>query len=495
MRNSTVENCIMLWSLIKHVYLAGIFRTGGMDVSMRYSFDKILFYISIFIVFSTLVFCYGYLVHRIQIFPYRFIDNTVLAAEAVWEVQTQKDKAIHGVDFLDSELLNPTTKTLSDKAGKENILILSNEFAHRSLNETGCFAWIMDRSGKVLHAWRNNQNIWEPLENRDALGDNWRAYPVGAYLYPNGDLLVSYQGGNVFPNSLGLAKFDSNSKLLWKNNGYFHHWFDVDDQGRIYIPTHKIIESPLKIPDYNKYITCEKTKFTYDTLSILNPDGTLIEEIDLFRAMVDSDLVGAFNNNGQHFVEIKSCDPMHLNDVRIIRKGDHEKSRRINSGDLLMSFRSLNAVGIFDLNNKLFKWFHIGAFHSQHSPRYVGENRIFAFDNLGGRKSLGTSRIVSINLQNGNWETVFPKEGVKIPSRHFFSETAGHLEIHSSEKRMIVSWTHRGLVWEIDVESGEVIWEYVNTHPLDDNKFGRISIYSSLYAEHAEFELNYGKFH
>ena len=458
---------------------------------MKLSFDKLLFYLCLAFLLFALSFAYGYLCHKYKLFPHHYLHETKLALKAIWDVYTVEDRDVDGVDFMDSEYQRPVANHLSTKAGKENIFILSNEFAFRKVNQTGCFAWIMDRNGTLLHVWKNLPNLWAPLAKRDSLGDNWRAYPVGAYLYPNGDLLVSYQGKNVFPMSMGLAKFDKDSNLLWKNDGYYHHWFDVDRQGRIFVPTHKIVSSPLKIPDNQKYFECKKEKFTYDTVSILSPDGKLLEEIDLFDSIIRSDLAGVFHNCGSDYQKISTCDPMHLNDIRITTARQAATSSRLNPGDLLLSFRSLNAVAVLDHKTQLFKWFHVGASHNQHSPRWVKNDKIFVFDNLGGRKSQGTSRVVSIDFPSGKSHTVFPKDNIEAD--RLFSRTAGYLDIHPSGERMLVATTHKSTVREIDIPTGKILWEYINTHPIDQEKFGRITIMASLYCDHIDFGMNRGR--
>lgn len=463
---------------------------------MKYSFDRIAFYCSIAFAALMMTFIYGFVVHRTGIFPYKFVYNAAYAAKAIYEVYFVDDPDVKGIDFIDANFSQPTVNHFSIEEGEESLLIVSNEFAHKELNASGCFAWLMDRNGKTLHAWKNRPEIQELLQSGQSLRSlaASRVYPVGAYLYPNGDLLVSYQGKNVFPIARGMVKFDKDSNILWLKQKYLHHWFDVDKQGNIYVPGTKIVESPLKISDSCKYFVCLKGKFTYDTVVILNSEGNIIDEIDLFDAIVDSGLAGVFHNSGLSYSKIYTCDPMHLNDIRIISTAHAANCDLLNPGDLLLSFRSLNAVGVLDPESRVFKWFHVGASHCQHSPRLLRDGRILTFDNLGGRRSMGTTRVASVKIPDGEWGLIFPKEGVELPPRSFYSATAGHIDIHPNEARMLVSWTHSGLVWEIDIRSGKVLWEYINTHPQADGEIGRLSVYTALYAYNASFKMNGGVF-
>lgn len=148
-------------------------------------------------------------------------------------------------------------------------------------------------------------------------------------------------------------------------------------------------------------------------------------------------------------------------------------------------------IGVIDPDTERFKWHFVGPSHHQHSPRYVGNNRILFFDNYGGSTSRGTSRIIAVDVETQAFETVFPKDGRELPETEFFSDTAGHLDISDSRDRVLVSWTHQGLVWEIDIESGDVLWELVNTH-LVEEQAARVSVYTAKYVQSADFPMNGG---
>lgn len=461
----------------------------------KHEIDKIIFYICSISVVLMISFTYGFLVHRNHLFPYQFIRKVSLAAKAVHEVIFLEDPDCLGVDFSDHEFSQPVIHLFSPNQGSEHLLIVSNEFSYTELNASGCFAWIMDRKGKILHAWKNIPDIQHLLGKGASLNHHKvRIYPVGAHLYPNGNLLVSYLGNNIFPCNRGMVKFDKDSNILWYNNEFLHHWFDIDILGHIYVPGTKIIKSPLNIPDSFKSFHCDGDALTIDTIVILDPHGNIIDEIDLLRALVESGLTGVFNYPGQDARIIHTRDPLHLNDIKIITSPQSDRVKSLNAGDLLLSFRSLNAIGILDKKTKLFKWFCVGATHNQHSPRLLSDGRIFIFDNLGGPVSKGISRIAYTRIPDGKWGTIFPKTGNTLPINSFHSQTAGHIDIHPNEKRMLVSWTHKGLVWEIDIESGEVLWEFINTHPITEDQNGRISVYTSIYVENIEFEMNQGTF-
>ncbi|MDH3691406.1 MAG: hypothetical protein OEU36_18355 [Gammaproteobacteria bacterium] len=449
----------------------------------------------LFFAVVTLSFTYGFVSNWKQVFPYQTIREAYLAMNALIDLDGAGDLP-GSVDFWDeSGLTEPLVTTLATNAGKENIFILGNDQAvYDGSSGSALLAWITDRDGSIQHAWRQpNEDIWSPLENRDAVGQVWGSYPVGSHLYPNGDILVSYQGIDVFPFAMGIAKFDKDSNLIWKRNGFYHHWFSVDSDGYIYVPDLKMVTSPLKIDDHKKYLVCEDGTFAYDVISVLDQSGEKIREIDVLESIIESDLAGLLNSNKQQQEEIETCDPTHLNDVRVLSEEVAGEFPDFSQGDLLISLRSLNTVGVLDKDTNLFKWFYVGSAHHQHSPRYGRNGHVFLFDNYGGRESRGISRVLSVDVNTRMSQAVFPRNGVRLPTRAFHSDTAGHMDLNLTGDRVLVSFTHQGLVWEVDIEKGEIVWEFVNTH-LVDGRPARVGVYSASYVGEVDFAMNGGRF-
>src|SRR5688572_3320591 len=253
-------------------------------------------------------FGYGFASAQFKTFPYDDVRNAYVALKALLELRKEEPR-MKNVDFWDQTgFQKPVYRSVRPEAGSEPILVLGNERTYFDKDRGSYGAWIADRDGKILHAWKDPGEIWE-VGDRKAVGKFWRSYPVGAYLYPNGDLLVSYQGVGVFPQAMGLAKFDKDSNVLWKNSGQLHHWFSVGPQGEIYVPARKVARSPMSLPDHEKEITCEQVAFGYDSIMVLDANGRKLREIDTVKALVNSDLTGLFNSNQEQPHTIETCDP------------------------------------------------------------------------------------------------------------------------------------------------------------------------------------------
>ncbi|MGH8222801.1 MAG: arylsulfotransferase family protein, partial [Woeseiaceae bacterium] len=384
-----------------------------------------------------IAFAYGFASHRFEIFPYQLIRNGYLAYTALVELVHERPD-LKNIDFWDDTgRTRPEYRTLSPDAGMERIFVLGNERAYTGRSGSASYlAWIADRDGNVIHAWRDPGEIWNPLEGRDAVGGKWRSYPVGAELLANGDILVSYHGVGVFPSPMGLARFDRDSKLLWKRNDYYHHWFSVGPNEEIYVPDLELADSPLQIGNHDKRIVCDKVRLPYDAIAVLDRDGNELREMDMLDALVDSDLAGLFSSNQEQPYVVDTCDPMHLNDVQILSESMAQQYHGFTAGDLLVSFRTLNTIGVLDTVTGRFKWQSGGASHHQHSPRFLGDNRLLFFDNLGGRMSRGTSRILAVDVGTHEYETIFPREGRELPEMPFMSDTAGHIDVSGAGDRI-----------------------------------------------------------
>jgi hypothetical protein len=450
---------------------------------MHEAIPRVLFVIAI----AGLAFAYGFITNSKEIFPYQIIREAKIAFDAIRELEEETPR-LSSVLFVDKSVRAPTYRALSDKAGGENLFILGNSRTYKKDESGNAFlAWIADRNGNVVHAWKDPGDIWSPLVKHDAVGDTWSAYPIGAYLFPNGDILVSYQAENVFPISMGLAKFDKDSHLLWKSNEYYHHWFSVGPDGSIYVPKTLIGQSPMKVGDRDKTFVCEDERFPYESIAVLDANGVLTREIDLMAAFVNSDLTGVFNSNEANHDVIDTCDPLHLNDVQVL-----PDEPPFSAGDLLVSFRSLNGFGVLDPKTELFRWFYVGASHHQHSPRYLGNGRVIVFDNYGNPISRGKTRVLAVDVASHQSETLFPREGSQLPETTFFSQSGGHIDVSPARDRMMVSFSLQGLAWEIDVSTGEILWEFVNTHSVA-GKPTRLELFVVKYVQAMDFEPNGGQ--
>jgi hypothetical protein len=456
--------------------------------------DRLLF--GLFVLgLGFLSYLYGVVSARFGLFPYEIVRDAWDGGRALQEVWAEEftEMPPGSLSFeAQSVKMSAGVPDRVPEPGRELILMTGGPYMLMSeCPELGCLAWIMDRAGTIYHTW--------PVDRAEPWGDMGRArgfsqiddtYPEGLHLYDNGDLLVSYQVRGTFPYSVGLAKFDKNGKLLWKSESFTHHWFYVDENGMIYAPSHEIIDSPLAIPDTNKQLVCTQGKIYRDTIIVLSPEGKVSGRIPLLQMLFESDYRGLV------ILTQDSCDPLHLNDVRLLTKEDAPAYPELAAGDMLVSLRNLNTMLVLDGKTARAKWAASGLTLRQHAPRFFGANSILAFDNEGGPLEKGGSRIVKIDLASRRMSTVFPRADTP-PELNFFSEIAGHIDLDANRSRALVSLTMQGRVLEIDLATGQVLWEYDHVHDVSgymestgqgmDQRFARFGTTGAYYVNGASF--------
>jgi hypothetical protein len=422
---------------------------------------KLLFMLSL----CVLMFFYGIFTIQFRIFPYQILQNAKVAL-AAWGEELWPEPMYEFVD----ENGAAAPKVVQNSQGQSDgdyILMNGVPYALQSECPTyGCMAWIMDRSGQIHHTWEINfASLWADTPHL-GIKDHGRIAPAGFHLTDEGDLLVSFQSDLLFPYGIGMAKFDKDGKVIWKRANYSHHKFSVAPDGLIYTPANKLFDNPVPLGHTRLSLECNEGKLYSDVILVLNPNGETIEEIDLLDLLVRQDFVGLLDRRraGIHASQqhLRACDPIHLNYVEYVTQGMAARSG-LNTGDLLVSSRHLNMIAAIDGRTKTLKWVVAGRTVAQHSPRVMPDGSIFAFDNQGGRRESGGSRIVRLRYGHSDIEEIYP--GPDAPEgTDFWTEQQGYIEPHPDGRRLLVSLSEQGRVIELDLPSRRTVWELHNTH-------------------------------
>ncbi len=452
---------------------------------MRLDAPKFLFRAAVCLAF----FAYGVATAYFRVFPFSVLHN---AHEAVLAIaRTNDDAEFHEPPDL-KDVAEPTTHRYSPDSGAELLLVSGGEnYLKDQSAGHGCLAWIMDRQGRVKHVWQYDPGLWSQLDGVAVTpGRAARIYPVGLHLYPDGGLLVTFQGWYTFPVGIGLARFDKDSKLIWKKELHTHHWFTVADDGRIYALKSRVIDSPRPVGETRFSLSSGAAKILDDAVVILDADGNVLEEIPLLDALVQSGWQGLLaaragsDWDSQETCVIMDQDPTHLNGIQLVDAALAARHPSLRAGDLLLSMRSLNAVGILDPHTRRFKWMSAGTTVMQHSPLFHDDG-VLVFDNRGGSITTGGSRLVQIDLETRGSQVLFPGPATSLPGK-FYSGVAGHLDL-SGDGRVLVTLSKAQKVWEINLKTGAVLWEYVCVDPEHRR---RRELLTAEYVRHVGFPMN-----
>lgn len=452
-----------------------------------------------------LMFGWGFAAERYKIFPARQILQAKMAFDALRQSndpsETEPDK--YSVRKSSEPLKAPRARQLrGDSDPAERILVAGGAEVLSELHaDGGCLAWVMDRTGQVRHFWRNDLAQQDSLcvdakVSLSPVRTPHRMFPMGMHLSETGDLLVALHALEAFPYGVALVKYDADSQVVWTLPRNNHHWFSVDSEGRIHVPYQTVRKTPVALGDSGNFIETRSGQ-TYDEgIMVVDPQGKVLEQFSVLDALIESGYISLFagprqdrkatDNRRERFIE--TADAVHLNDVQLVTESVVNWLPGLAVGDYLVSLRESNSVAILDGKSHRVKWISTGSTVAQHSPRFHAGG-ILVFDNLGGPAKQGGSRLALLDLRGQSTRTVFPRPDVEIPET-FFSYQEGHVDLHPDNRRALVASTYQGVVWEVDLQSGEVLWEYIVPHSAD-LPLNRRRIHLAKYCGKLNFPMNH----
>lgn len=451
--------------------------------------DKVLFVLGIAIA----SFLYGAATVKLEIPPYRWLREAKLGWEAWGAIERDKRRLPNNFEqFEEGAAAAPHAKPLAQGAGEELVLVTGGPYEMMDRCPTwGCMAWIADRSGRVRHAWEVNlEQLWSGMQGFSGDVNPLALYPVGMALGEDGSLVITFQGRDTYPIQIGIAKVDRAGRIVWKRFDNSSHWIAVDGEGLIYTPYTVYRRDAQHLGDTGVEIRCRTGEANVDRIRVLSAQGQPVREIPLVDRFIEAGYRGVFYGLRD------GCDPVHLNSIDIVTPAIAKRIPKAAAGDLLISLRESSLVGLIDGRSGEVKYAMSDRTAAQHGLRFLPDGTALVFDNMGGDRAQGGSRVVRIDLVKNRADTVFPRPGEKelVP---FFSATAGHIDVSADGRRALVAVTHQGRVVELDVATGRPLWTYENTH--DIGKFleangvrapttrARFATYGAYYVHNANF--------
>jgi len=441
-------------------------------------------------------FGYGVATMHWKIFPYELLNNARQALEAWGSVLAEDDLPNGFAAFVPEGNPLPATRRLAATGGAgsgELLLVTGGPYQLMSRCPAfGCLAWVMDRDGRILHTWEVDlDELWGDMSGVAGLANKLSIIPVGLHLLDGGELIISFQGRGTFPFAIGIARVGRDGDVQWKRIDYSHHWFTVDEDGRIYTPALRLLDNPVRAGASGLSINCRQSKVWEDIVRVLSPDGEVLDEISMLDAVAASGYAGLL------FAKKNSCDPTHLNATEIVGADLAGRIEGISAGDLVVSLHAVSALAVLDGDSHMIKHVVTGRTAGQHGPRFLPDGDLLVFDNFGGREMQGGSRILRLDLGSGNESPVFPREDTAAEMLPFSSDVAGHLDISEDGTRALISVTEQGRIVEIDIETGSALWEYDNTHDIGaylnaagldaDTPVARFQTLGAYYVENTAF--------
>jgi hypothetical protein len=321
-------------------------------------------------------------------------------------------------------------------------------------------AYLVATTGEILHSWA--------LKNE--IGDPWHYVEM----ISNGDLLVIIQ--DKF-----LMKLDWDSNIKWIKEIRGHHDIALDKNGNTFVLDRRdavVFVHGIPLPILNDYIVLFSS--TGDLKKEINLSRTLSKEISIkklisiykkifLHIIKPTYILSLFKRKTSYlFVFMTPFDIFHTNTIEIINR-DLLDLR--TNGDLLISVRELDLIGILNIKRKEFVWkWGPGKISKQHHPNLLENGNILIFDNGVQRKY---SRIIELNpfTKNIVWEYI------SNPPNSFYSEIRGGNQ-RLPNGNILITESEKGRVFEVTNE-GQIVWEFY-TPDINEKKKERAAIYRMM---------------
>ena len=328
-------------------------------------------------------------------------------------------------------------------SGTSGVIQYDRDRAYPGLNlyVTGSapMAALMDMDGRELHRWECEfEKVFPgavlPAYVRDAVRYSFRR----VYLYPSGELLA------VFEN-VGLIKLDWDSNLLWTYSGGAHHDLEVTPSGEILVVTQELRRFPPIDPDEG---------VVDNSIAVLSPDGVELRRVSILDCIANSDYKALLGHTPRRI------DVLHTNTIERLDGAQAGNGAAFREGNLLVSIRATDTVGIIDFDAKSLVWAVTGMWNAQHQPTFVSNGNVLVFDNYAGPDR---SRVVEMDARTQ--AVVWSYPGPNDPS--IFSNGSGSCE-RLPNGNTLISISREGRAIEVTPEQ-EIVWEFVNPHQFVEN--------------------------
>lgn len=340
-------------------------------------------------------------------------------------------------------------------------------------------AALLDMRGNVVHRWELPfSRAWPRAGHvRGGIPDA-QIHWFRCHLYPNGDLLAAYHADGDTPYGYGLAKLDKDSRLLWTYSANAHHGLDVGEDGTIYTLTQKLVGTPPEGLDFlpRPYIA--------DHLVLLSPRGRELASVPLLEAFRDSPyalLLDAVNREPGSVnvpppgmpappgfpgvppgfpkppeppkpdasLSGMTGDILHANSVKVLRRDLAARFPLFKPGQVLISFRHLDALAVVDPATRAVAWAARGPWRMQHDAAFLDNGRLLLFDNLGSPRG---SRVLEYDPGTQAVPWAYASDGAP-----FTSLWRGATQRLANGNTLIVD-ADRGRLFEV-TPGKEVVWD------------------------------------
>ena len=259
-----------------------------------------------------------------------------------------------------------------------------------------------------------------------------------------------------------MARVNRDGHVIWYRRDYSHHVLYITDGDTALVPSLRIGEGRIEFKRKNgqthHFIGSKNQKYYNDFVHIIDGKGRLLKAISVLDELLESPYAPSL-----YYTD--PSDPTHLNFVHKLRE-DAGGAKGIAPGDLVVSLRHLSAFGILDRKSYQLKKLVRGGFFRQHAVTHLEGSKFLMFDNLGSDGVHGPSRLLMVDLADGEETTIFPNDRTPEHLRDMFSRSGGHISISPDRRRCIVTYPHEKSAVEVRLADGAVLAVFTNLHDM-----------------------------
>lgn len=401
-----------------------------------------LFFGAFLLALLALAFVAGGVVSQAQVFPGPQIARAYEGGRALYAQLT------HYADVIDGDLWFPARTPERGVTLRDSERMMPGATLYASGEAT--VARLISDEGEVLHEWHRPFSEILAESERTAIADprpDDFVYFRNLHLLPDGDLLAVIEGNGDTPYGYSLVRLTPDSELVWAYHGRAHHDLDVAPDGRIYTVTHAPVTHRLE--GFGNLAEA----WLEDYLVVLSPGGEEELKLPLTEMVAASPYRHLLHTVSSYSVG----DPLHTNTVNLIGPEAAARLPFAEAGQVMLSFRELNAVGVVDPARGELVWAARGPWIGQHDPDPLANGNILLFDNYGNYGvPEGISRVIEFDPVT--MEIVWRYAGTA--ERPLDSAIRAEQQRLANGNTLIVE-SNAGRILEVTPE-GEPVWEFHN---------------------------------
>ena len=379
--------------------------------------------------------------------PYQFFEDSARAAQALYHQGRQTRP-----DLLDPRRYRGNGVTIRREGIAPGLTLVQGLFPE------GVELRLIDVSGRIVHRWRADFHaIWPDPAHvyppADIPVDELHYQAHGMALLPDGSVVFNF-------DNLGAVKLDKCGAVIWTVDRKTHHMVTLNPDGSFWIPARRdvrLLEDRVLLQERSRLDPSKADGRHEDTLLHVAPDGAVLEEISVIRALVD----GRFAADLYDARQISASDPTHLNDIEVVTPALAARIAGVEAGDLLVSLRELHMLAILSRRTGAVAWSRVGPWVRQHDVDITPDGMIEVFNNGDTRLAVDGvigSSILRLDPATGAVRTMYPQDG----DGSFFTRIMGAHQSLPNGNRLITE-SMAGRLLEVDA-AGSPVWEFVQAY-------------------------------